>query len=258
MLEDEHLRWGLIPEERFWERSGFSVEKMEFNEMEYELADVIIAGSSFVSGTLGAAGVRAERIAVAPYGAPTRGFHPSHRRRASGEPMQVAFVGSNGLLKGLLYAIAAVERLGDRAVHLHVFGEPRLPTQLLRSSSVVTYHGHLSRPELIVAVGKCHALLLPSLWEGSSLAVYEGLALGLPAIVTPNTGSVVTNGADGFVVPIRSAEAIADSLETLRDEELRMEMSESAVRTSMAYTWSRYQKAVRLATGLGGVSIAAS
>jgi glycosyltransferase involved in cell wall biosynthesis len=55
--------------------------------------------------------------------------------------------------------------------------------------------------------------LLPSLCEGSATVTYEALACGLPVIATPNTGSIVREGVDGFIVPIRDPEAIAAKLE---------------------------------------------
>ena len=43
--------------------------------------------------------------------------------------------------------------------------------------------------------------VFPSLFEGSAVVTYEALACGLPSIVTPNAGSVVRDGVDGFHVP---------------------------------------------------------
>jgi glycosyltransferase involved in cell wall biosynthesis len=57
--------------------------------------------------------------------------------------------------------------------------------------------------------------VFPSLCEGSAMVTYEALAAGLPVITTPNAGSVVRDGVDGFIVPIRDAEAIAAKLDLL-------------------------------------------
>ena len=35
---------------------------------------------------------------------------------------------------------------------------------------------------------------------------------GVPVITTPNAGSIVRNGVDGFIVPIRSPDALADAI----------------------------------------------
>ncbi len=56
--------------------------------------------------------------------------------------------------------------------------------------------------------------LLPSLEEGLVRTALEAMACGLPAVLTPNTGSAdyVTPGVTGEVVPIRDAKAIADAV----------------------------------------------
>jgi len=41
-------------------------------------------------------------------------------------------------------------------------------------------------------------------------------AAGVPVITTPNAGSVVRHGIDGFIVPIRDAEAIVAAIDTIR------------------------------------------
>ena len=71
--------------------------------------------------------------------------------------------------------------------------------------------------------------LLPSLCEGSATATYEALSWGLPVVCTPNTGSVVRDGVDGFVVPIRDARAIAARIDKLaRSRDLLAEMANNA------------------------------
>ncbi len=55
----------------------------------------------------------------------------------------------------------------------------------------------------------------PSLHEGSALAIGEALASGLPVITTANAGSVVRDGEEGYIVPIRDVEALMDRILTL-------------------------------------------
>jgi glycosyltransferase involved in cell wall biosynthesis len=57
--------------------------------------------------------------------------------------------------------------------------------------------------------------LLPSVCEGSATVCYEALANGLPVICTPNTGAIVRDGVDGYVVPIRSVEPIVEAIRDL-------------------------------------------
>jgi glycosyltransferase involved in cell wall biosynthesis len=56
--------------------------------------------------------------------------------------------------------------------------------------------------------------VLPSLWEGMSIALLEAMASGVPVIAT-NVGSnpeVVTNGINGFIVPPKDSKSLADKM----------------------------------------------
>jgi glycosyltransferase involved in cell wall biosynthesis len=89
-------------------------------------------------------------------------------------------------------------------------------------------------------------LVLPSLGEGFGLVVTEALACGLPVIVTPNVGAsdLVCEGQEGFVVPVSSAEAIADRLNRLNwDRKLLTRMSRNAQSTAARHSWEVYREA---------------
>ena len=69
------------------------------------------------------------------------------------------------------------------------------------------------------------------------------MAAGTPVIVSENTGSkeAVRPGEDGFIVPIRDAEAIAERLvELYRDPGRRCWMGENASLRSDDYSWPAY------------------
>ncbi len=70
---------------------------------------------------------------------------------------------------------------------------------------------------------------------------YEALACGLPVITTFNAGSVVRDGEDGFIIPIRDADAIADRLERLRmDGGLLAVMSDKALERGREFDLASY------------------
>lgn len=69
--------------------------------------------------------------------------------------------------------------------------------------------------------------------EATSLALLEGMSLGVPAVVSDFGGNpgVIKDGQNGFVVPKRNAQALADKIEELLENEtLYNEMSEKAKR----------------------------
>jgi glycosyltransferase involved in cell wall biosynthesis len=87
-------------------------------------------------------------------------------------------------------------------------------------------------------------LVLPSLFEGVGLVILEAMAQGIPVITTPHTAGpdVITDGADGFIVPIRAPAEIAARLEKLRSDAARAEAMGGAARaTAERWTWARYR-----------------
>src|SRR5262249_53893463 len=83
----------------------------------------------------------------------------------------------------------------------------------------------------------------PSLHEGSAFATYEALASGLPVIATPNTGSVVRDGIDGFLVAPRDVDALMEKILLLyRDPERRATMGAYARTRAEEYTWAAYRR----------------
>lgn len=76
--------------------------------------------------------------------------------------------------------------------------------------------------------------VMPSLWEGLSLAMLEAMAAGLPLIATDVGGArdVLGEGMRGILVPPGNAEALADALHEL--------LTDTAKRRSMADTGNRH------------------
>ena len=74
---------------------------------------------------------------------------------------------------------------------------------------------------------------------------YEAMASGLPLIVTTNTGSVARDGVDGFVIPIRDADALAEKIQFFyENEEARRTMGAAAREYVQQFTWERYSEQV--------------
>jgi glycosyltransferase involved in cell wall biosynthesis len=93
----------------------------------------------------------------------------------------------------------------------------------------------------------CDVFVLPSIVEGRALVQQEALACGLPLIVTPNAGGedLIEEGRTGFLVPIRSPEAIAGKLAWLADHrEVLRGMGAAAQAKAREYTWKAYGEKV--------------
>jgi glycosyltransferase involved in cell wall biosynthesis len=79
------------------------------------------------------------------------------------------------------------------------------------------------------------------LCEGSATVIYEALSASLPVICTPNCGSIVRDGIDGFIVPPGNSDAIIETVSRLAgDSALRHEMATSASARAQAYDLRTY------------------
>lgn len=96
-------------------------------------------------------------------------------------------------------------------------------------------------------MGSCDVLVLPSIVEGRALVQQEAMACGLPVIATPNAGveDLIEDGTAGFLVPIRTPEAIAEKLEFLACKPDCIEvMGGHARKKAKALSWNAYRNRI--------------
>ena len=89
-------------------------------------------------------------------------------------------------------------------------------------------------------------LVLPSLFEGFGLVILEAMSQGVPVITTPHTcgPDIISDGIDGFIVPIRSADAIAEKIRLFKNRDFLITMSEQAIAKAALYNWERYRRSI--------------
>ena len=206
---------------------------------EWALADCIVCPSPFVRDHVVAEGGSADRCVVVPYGVDAEGRLASTHRMPG--PLRILTVGEIGLRKGSPYVLEAAERLGT-AVRMRMAGPDRLPPGIRRRiARSIELRGIVPRAAIAEEYRWADVFLLPSLCEGSATAVYEALAAGLPVITTCSTGSVVRDGIEGFIVPPRDPQAIADAVRHLAEnEDVRAAMSANARIAAQEHTVDKY------------------
>jgi glycosyltransferase involved in cell wall biosynthesis len=98
-------------------------------------------------------------------------------------------------------------------------------------TGVVRLHGQLPPSEVRDIVRTSDVFVLPSLSEGISNAALEAMACGLPVVTTDCGGmrEAVTDGVEGFVVPMRDPASMAGAIRLLAaDVQLRERMGKAA------------------------------
>jgi glycosyltransferase involved in cell wall biosynthesis len=97
--------------------------------------------------------------------------------------------------------------------------------------------------EVLAEMAANDVFVFPSLFEGFGLVLLEAMAAGLPLITTEHTAGpdLITDGREGFIVPIRSAEAIASKLDWFSaDRDRARQMGLLAQRRATHFTWEAY------------------
>jgi Glycosyl transferases group 1 len=108
----------------------------------------------------------------------------------------------------------------------------------------VGFRGHLDRAALACELAAADVFVLPTLADNMPRAVLEALATGLPVITTPESGyeGVITDGVEGFIVPVGDVEAIADRLRLLAgDGAWRQRMSAAAREVAERHSWAGFE-----------------
>jgi glycosyltransferase involved in cell wall biosynthesis len=110
----------------------------------------------------------------------------------------------------------------------------------------------LPHSQILEQMRQHDVLLLPSLFEGYALVISEALSQGLPVITTANSGGKmsVRQGVEGFIVPIRSSEAIAEQLQKLVNApDQLVSMRWACLRRAAELSWASYEHGLRIAVG---------
>lgn len=188
-------------------------------------------------------------VRYAPPGVDVSLFSPAADRVAvlSGKPYVLA-VGrfadprKNGTL--LLEAFSHALRRLDQPLNLVVAGadDPgdafRAKANALGIAGRMTIRTKLSDHELAETYRGASCLVLSSNEEGLGIVVLEAMASGIPVVATRCGGpnGVITDGVDGFLVPIGDAQAMANRLTSvINDRSVNIRIGEKARGTIEAH-----------------------
>ncbi len=235
LLSEEYARYGL----RFPAANRLLIDK---HLQEYAEANAIMVPSAFVWRTMVEGGVPEEKLRRVHFGFAPERFRPMPEAKTD-NTFRVLFVGSVSLQKGVQYLLEAFKRLDLPDAELVFVGGayPDSKSFLPQYEGLYKHIWFVPQEELAALYNTASVFVLPSLQDGFGMVVYEAAACGLPVIVTENVGAAIRDGQDGFVVPIRDPDALADRLLRLyEDEPLRRAMGKSARAYVQQFTWEAY------------------
>jgi len=186
-------------------------------EREFEMCDGIIVPSEAARQSFIDCGCGAKTTVVQP-GVDHQVFRPPDaERKRNSQLFRACYVGRLELAKGIFYLLEAWKRLRLAHSELVLVGEirPEVHSILKDSSSHnIRLAGLVPADRVAEYYQQSQLFLFPSVNEGLALALLEAMACGLPVVATAQSGAkeCVTEGVDGFIVPSRNMDALADAI----------------------------------------------
>ncbi|MGD0073558.1 MAG: glycosyltransferase family 4 protein [Candidatus Binataceae bacterium] len=243
ILAEEYARWR-VPYRPINPR----VVERELGE--YEICDLIAVPSEFARRTFVEKGVPEKKLVKLPFGVELKLFRPAPKQD---RVFRVIYVGNITLRKGLQYLLEAIAAPGMPALELWLIGsiDPDVRPLLAKYQDRFQHLGTIARPELYKYYSQGSVFVMASVEEGFGMVQAQAMACGIPVIATRNTGAedLFSDGVEGFIVPIRSPEAIREKIVYLYENPAERErMAEAAKgRVRNLGGWDRYGEAAAAA-----------
>jgi glycosyltransferase involved in cell wall biosynthesis len=214
---------------------------------EYEEVDFISIPSMFVKNSFLEMGVPESKLILNNYG--SSAFFKKDNFVEKRDKFTILYLGSVSIRKGLIYLFKALSalKIEDKDYEVWFIGgvndEMR---ETINQYNRPNWHwkGHIGHYELPKWISQCDVAIQPSLEEGLSMVIAQIMACGVPVIASVNSGGedIIEPEKTGFIVPIRSPEAIGSKIEQLYYNKSRGEAIQSiaAKSTQQDFTWDNY------------------
>jgi len=167
------------------------------------------------------------------------------------ESRLLAVVGRLTEQKGHCYLIEAARSVVATCPEAHFLfigdGELRHDLQQQVQQAGLAQHIHFlgvrnDVPDLLAAAD---LFVLPSLWEGLSVALLEAMAAGKPIVATSVSGTVqaLTHGETGLMVPPRDSQALAGAIAQLLTDPAQAQMLGQAAKQHVVANYGAQKQA---------------
>ena len=209
-------------------------------------ADFIIAPSKFVQEEITKLGVEEGKVSVIPFGANlSNGHQKDFIKNYKMDGVDFCFAGVINSRKGIEFLLEAWndEKFENDRLHLcgRLFPEIKMLLKEYRFSNVIT-PGFVNTSDYFK---KCDVYVFHSLLEGSSKSIYEAMNMSMPCIVTQNSGSIIKDGKDGFLIKVADSSDIRNKMLRYKQDGSQISrMGKMAYKNVQKYSWSSYAKEV--------------
>ena len=226
-------------------RMRYTKEYCQYYDKEIQLAHAFLSPSEYIDNSLIECGAQKENIYRASYGVDLDAFVFSEKNPQTKDKIEFAFVGRVEGPKGIFYLLNAFDKIYKlrKDFNLHIIGSNFIEKRNLDEREYITYHGLVSKNQLIDIFKDMHVFVLPSLWEGLSLSCFEAMSSGLCPIISNATGCehIVTKNDAGLVVDSQNEKSLEQAiLHLLENKDLISKYSNNARNSVCSRTWENY------------------
>jgi len=222
----------------------------EQKQREMELADLVLAPSSFVRDSILQFHPE-KKVVLAPYGVDLEFWHPlaagstTANPPPSGQPLRFIFAGQCSLRKGTPVLLEAWARAAIPDAHLELVGSWQMaPARLKELPANVSYTAPVARRQLRDHYRAADVFLFPSYFEGFALVVLEAMACGLPIVATEATPDILDESCTR-IIPSGNVEALVETLRWFDRNRHRLPgMKQAARAKAETCTWANYRRCV--------------
>jgi len=219
--------------------------RLQQKRKEMELADVVLAPSTFVLQTIRRF-LPKKRVALAPYGVDLAFWYPSAMPRDEG-PLRFLYAGQISIQKGIPVLLEAWRKADLKAAQLELVGAWCLAAERRRSlAPSIKVIGPCSSGGLRNRYQSADVFVFPSFFDGFGLVLLEALACGLPVITTDATGGAdILCDKTGKILSAGDVDALVDSLRWFAANREQLSSMRCAARArAETGSWERYRRRV--------------
>ena len=215
-----------------------------------EKADAFLVGSSIVKNSLIEYGTENNKIYIIPYGVDINKF--TIKEYKNNKIVRFIFAGTVYRRKGIHHLLPTFERLPRDKENLTLVGSYSDEDPLIKKYKFnpnIIFKGMVTQDKLIELYKESDVFVIPSLGEGLAQVGLEAMNCGLPIICSDASGvnDIVTNGENGFIVPVSNQNALYEAMLWLVNNPKSIQvLGMKAHETARQYSWDFYKKNINI------------
>jgi glycosyltransferase involved in cell wall biosynthesis len=219
----------------------YNKEILAREEEEYRLAYRLLCPSDFVVKTFRQQGFPSEKLLRHLYGFDEKVYHPNGRQPDPKRGLTMLFVGVCAVRKGVHYALEAWLQSPAHCDGTFLIAGEFLPAYAKKLAPMLSHPsvkplGH--RTDVPELMRQSDILVLPSIEEGSALAVADAMGSGCVPLISDACTDLCRHMENGLVHRVGDVKTLAQQITMLHENRALMKrLRDTALQAAPGFTW---------------------